>query len=97
MRGVRLASLGLAGGILLSAAALGMAQSETDRQPPTRSSRPRRQSSSGAQTSATFLAALEPRLGQIAANDQHILARFDEIMTELQAVKIRVLRRPRNP
>lgn len=36
-------------------------------------------------------------LDQIEANDQRILAKFDEIMEEVRIVKIRVLRAPQTP
>lgn len=37
------------------------------------------------------------KLEQIEANDQRILAKFDEIMEEVRIVKIRVLRAPQTP
>ncbi len=37
------------------------------------------------------------KLDDILSRDQAILSRFDEIMQELQVVKIRVLRRPTAP
>ena len=78
------------------AAAGALAQAETA--PATRSTRaPRRPAAKPAPVSAKPIAALERQAEHALANDQQILARFDAIMSELQAVKIRVLRKPQNP
>ena len=59
--------------------------------------RPRVSPQSPAAATASQVVPLSAKLDQAMQNDQRILARFDEIMAELQVVKIRVLRRPQNP
>ena len=56
------------------------------------------QSSSDAKQPESQLGpAVESKLDQVTQNDEAILSRFGAIMDELNTVKVRVLRPPRNP
>lgn len=98
MRRQRLIGTGVAAVVVLAAAAA-LAQPHTEHTPATRSTRaPRRPvATSPAPVSAKSVATLDHQAEHAVANDQQILARCGDIMLELQAVKIRVLRKPRNP
>ena len=103
LRRPRLLALSLAA-VATAGVALARAESEVAPESATRSTRPPkravvRPANPGARSAegADSLASLERKAEEAIANDQRILARFDQIMSELQVVKIRVLRAPQVP
>ena len=51
----------------------------------------------GGQAEVVLSPAVESKLEQVMQNNEQILARFTRVIEEAQVLKVRVLRRPKNP